>query len=112
MAFLVCYSRSAPDDHTRRKAIYLDQTFYELIFRQCMIERSHYANLSVIASLRYKSPLLVVTGENLDSLTHELTALEGSGQTHPQLSEFREVCAKAKADVCDLSISGDMYPEL
>ncbi len=112
MAILVCYSRSAPEDHVREKAIYLDQKFYELIFRQCMMDRSFYANLSVIASLRYKSPLLVVADENLDSLLRELVDLERSGQTHLQLAEFRQVCAKAKADGCSLSISGDMYPEL
>jgi hypothetical protein len=112
MAFLVCYSRSAPEDHTRHTAIYLDQDFYELIFRHCISERSHYASLSVIASLRYKSPLLVVTGDELDSLTDELVALEQTGRSHRQLAAFREVCAKAKADGCNLSISGDMYPEL
>jgi hypothetical protein len=112
MAFLVCYSRSAPDDHTRQKAIYLDQGFYEMIFQQCMMERSHYANLSVVASLRYKSPLLLVAGDNLDSLAKELVHLEGAGHSHPQLAEFRQACAKAKADGCSLSISGDMYPEL
>lgn len=112
MAFLVCYSRSAPHDHVGQKAIYLDQGFYEMIFHQCLAKRSHYANLSVIASLRYKSPVLVVADQNLDSLTQELEGLEGAGQTHPQLAEFRQVCAKAKADGCSLSISGDMYPEL
>ena len=112
MAFLVCYSRSAPDDHARHKAVYLDQRFYEMIFRHCVVERSHYANLSVIASLRYKSPLVVVAGDNLDSLAHELAQLKRAGHQHPQLAEFRQVCAKAKADGCSLSISGDMYPEL
>lgn len=106
MAFLVCYSRSVPDDHaTRQKAIYLDQQFYELIFRQCMMDRSYYANLSVIASLRYKSPILVVADDNLDSLARELADLERAGQMHPQLAAFRQVCSKAKADGCSLSIS-------
>jgi hypothetical protein len=112
MAFLVCYSKSTPHDHAGQTAIYLDQRFYEMIFHQCLARRSYYANLSVIASLRYKSPLLVIADQKLDSLTQELEALEGSGQTHPQLAEFRQVCAKAKADGCSLSVSGDMYPEL
>jgi hypothetical protein len=56
--------------------------------------------------------LLVVADRNLDSLIDELENLEQSGQTHPQLAEFRLVCAKAKVDSCNLSISGDMYPEL
>jgi hypothetical protein len=112
MAFLVCYSRSAPDDHVRQQSIYLDQKFYEMIFQHCIAERSVFAVLSVVASLRYKSPLLVVAGDELDSLADELTHLEQSGHSHPQLAEFRQVCAKAKADGCSLSISGDMYPEL
>lgn len=112
MAFLVCYSSSAPDDHTHRTAIYLDQGFYELIFRDCIPERSRYASLSVMASLRYKSPLLVVSGELLDSLAYELAELERAGRTHAQLAEFRGVCARAKADGVSLSISGDMFPEL
>jgi hypothetical protein len=112
VGFLVCYSRSAPTDHGRQKAIYLDQKFYELIFRECMTKRSYFANLSVIASLRYNSPLVVVDGDHLDSLSRELADLEGAGETHPQLADFRQVCAKAKADGCSLSISGDMYPEL
>ena len=112
MALLVCYSRSAPDDHASNNAIYLDQKFYELIFRNCMAERSHFANLSLIASLRYKSPILLVKGRNLDALDAELSMLERAGLTHSQLTEFRTVCATAKADGCSLSISGDMYPEL
>jgi hypothetical protein len=66
----------------------------------------------VIASLRYKSPLVVVSVEELDSLARELAELERTGRSHPQLAEFRHVCAKAKANGCGLSISGDMYPEL
>jgi hypothetical protein len=112
MAFLVCYSRSAPGDHARQKAIYLDLKFYEMIFRHCIAERSFYAILGAVASLRYKSPLLVIAEDRLDSLADELTHLETSGHSHPQIAEFRKVCAKAKADGCSLSISGDMYPEL
>jgi hypothetical protein len=112
MALLVCYSRSAPDDHAGQRAIYLTQGFYELIWQHCTTERSYYANLSVIASLRYKSPLLVVDGDRLDPLARELENLERLGHKHPQLAELRQVCAKAKADGCNLSISGDMYPEL
>ena len=38
MAFVVCYSWSPPDDHTRHGAIYLDQRFYELIYDRCRSE--------------------------------------------------------------------------
>jgi hypothetical protein len=112
MAFLICFSRSEPHDHVAQKAIYLDQQFYELIFHHCTKKRSYYANLSVIASLRYKSPLVVVEGKNLESLVKELEALEQLGHAHPQLAKFREVCGNAISQSCSLSISGDMYPEL
>lgn len=112
MAFLVCYSSSAPKDHCRQKAIYLDQNFYELIFRHCMKTRSNYAVLSVVASLRYKSPMLVLDGDDLDRLVQELGYLEAEGQSHSQFDQLRHVCAKAKADGNCLSITGDMYPEL
>jgi len=112
MAFLVCYSIAATDDHCGQKAIYLDQKFYELIFRHCMKNRSDYAVLSVVASLRYKSPLLVLTDDDLDRLVQELGSLEDAWHAHPQFAELRQVCAKAKAEGFSLSISGDMYPEL
>src|SRR5262245_57808914 len=99
MAFLVCYSKSAPHDHSDHKAIHLDQRFYELIFRHCVPERSRYASLSVIASLRYKSPLLVVAGDQLDALDDELAELERGELSHPQLAEFRHVCATARQTV-------------
>lgn len=112
MGLLVCYSRSAPNDHAERQAVYLDQTFYEFIFVHCTMARSSFANLSVIASLRYKSPLVVVHDEQLDALAEELDELACQGHVHPQLSELRHVCRIAKEEGYSLSISGDMYPEL
>jgi hypothetical protein len=112
MAFLVCYSKSAPHDHTERTAVYLDQQFYEVVFQHCTSDRSHYPSLSVIASLRYKSPLLVIPTAQLRSLAEELQTLAQLGQQHPQLAELEQVCAKALSDGYSLSISADMYPEL
>lgn len=112
MAFLVCYSKSASEDGGGDTAIYLDQEFYGIIFQTCISERSRYANLSAVASLRYKSPTLVIAGKSLDLLAEELVTFERSGNVHPQIAELRQVCLKAKADGCGLSISGDMYPEL
>jgi hypothetical protein len=108
MAFLVCYSASPPDDHAKKKAAYLDQRFYELLFAH----RDRYVILRDIASLRYKSPTMVIRREQLVSLDQEIAAFEASGISHPQIHEFRSVCAKAMTDGCALTISGDMYPEL
>ena len=112
VAFLVCYSWSPPDDHPRHKAIYLNQQFYELIYDECRSDLRPYVVLREIALLKYKSPTLVVSGDRLALLDRELMDLERSGMSHPQLSEFRQVCTKAASDGCALTISGDMYPEL
>jgi hypothetical protein len=112
MAFLVCYSRSPSDDHARDRAIYLDHRFYELIFKHCRSERGPYTVLREIASLRYKSPMLIVIRDRLTLLDQELEKLEASGLSHPQIAGFRQVCSRAKLDGCALTISGDMYPEL
>ncbi len=112
MALLVCYSKSPPNDHARDRAIYLNQRFYELIFKNCRSEQTPYIVLRDIALLRYKSPTLIVSGDRLALLDRELMNLEESNLSHPQIAEFRQVCNKAKSDGCALTISGDMYPEL
>jgi hypothetical protein len=112
MAFLVCYSWFPPDDHTRHRAIYLDQRFYELIFRRCRSESGPYTVLREIALLRYKSPTLVVACDRLALLDGDIRRLGGWWSRHPQIAEFRQVCAKAIVEGCALTVSGDMYPEL
>jgi hypothetical protein len=109
MAFLVCYSSSL-DDHTRSKAVYLDQAFYELIFAHCVSDS--YAALREIALLRYKSPTIIVGLDRLRLLADELAMLAASGVSHPEIAELSQVCERARAGGCGLTISGDMYPEL
>lgn len=112
MAFLVCYSRTPPNDHTKDKAIYLEQGFYKLIFYQCRHEGSGYAVLRDIALLKYKSPTLIVGGDQLVILVDELAQLGTSSKGHSQIADFKTVCEKAIASGYALTISGDMYPEL
>lgn len=112
MAFLVCYSENPPYDHVANKAAYLDQSFYELVFSHCRDRGSEFATLGRIASLRYKSPVLVVSHEQLQTLVAELHQLTSSGLFDPQVPELCAVCATAQSNGCSLSISADMYPEL
>ena len=112
MAFLVCYSNSI-DDHTARdKAVYVDHSFYKLIFRNCRRETSGYNVLRRIANLRYKGPAILIATEQLTTLVSELEALEDANLTHPQIHEFKSVCQNATDRQTNLTISGDMYPEL
>jgi len=111
MAFLVCYS-NAIDDHVREKAIYLDQKFYRLIFRNCRKESSGYIVLRQISLLRYKSPTILVAVDQLIVLISELEALEDAKCRHRQIQELESVCQNAVNNETNLTISGDMYPEL
>lgn len=112
MAYVVCYSWFPPEDHTKNGAIYLEQRFYELIFKHCRDQAGPFVILREIALLKYKSPTLVVNGEQIRQLHQELAMLAGSQICHPQIAELRQVCNNALSEGCALTISGDMYPEL
>ncbi len=111
MAFLVCYSLPL-EDHTRKRAIYLDQQFYELIFENCCLENGGYPLLREIALLKYKSPTLIIEEDKLFALEQELGSFELLKLEHPQIEEFKRVCNQARSVGCSLTVSGDMYPEL
>lgn len=112
MAFLVCYSTNPPKDHTRDRAIYLDQSFYKLIYEHCRGLEAGYATLGTIAALRYKSPTLVVNPDSLKILACELNRLSDNGHLHSQIPDLCVVVDTALKRNCSLTISGDMYPEL
>ena len=111
MAFLVCYSDSIAD-HTEDKAIYLDQQFYELIFRHIRNDSTGFTVMRQIALLRYKSPSILISTTQLPALIVELEVLDNSCPQHPQIHEFKSVCQNAIQKDTNLTISGDMYPEL
>jgi hypothetical protein len=111
MALAVCYSHRI-EDHLQRHAIYLEQTFYELIFRVYRADRATFPLLAEIASLRYKSPEMIVDPDRVASLHVELDALRLRGHSHYQISALAEVVARAISESCTLTIHGDMYPEL
>jgi len=75
MAFLVCYARNPPEDRTENCAVYLDQTFYEIIFAHCRHLSDACTILRDIGLRSYKFPTLVVTSESLSMLGRELTRL-------------------------------------
>lgn len=112
MALLVCYLRSQRLDHAHERAIYLDQTFYELIFAHCRTKGGPFAILREMALLKYKSPTLVVPTDRVTLLDQELGHLERADLSHPQIGDFRHICAIAQAVDCALTITGGMYPEL
>ncbi len=111
MALAVCYSHRI-EDHLQRHAIYLEQTFYALIFRVCRADRVTFPLLAEIASLRYKSPEMMVDPSRIASLHDELDSLRMLGHNHHQISLFSDVVARAVSEGCTLTVHADMYPEL
>ena len=112
MALLVCYSEDPPHDHTKEKAIYLDQAFYAGIVDLCIAPESGYTILRDIAALRYKSPTMSIEGDRISKLDGELKCLMDGGEVHEQIQELRKVCTTALERGSALTVSGDMYPEL
>ena len=98
----------------RRKegAIYLDQPFYELVFRYCRQANSGFSVLRDIALLRFKSPTLVIVGDQLKRLIEDLDQRERLNHRHPHIEGFKTACKTAINKNCALTVSGDMYPEL
>ena len=111
MAFLVCYSETLAD-HANNKAIYLEQSFYELIFKRCRSSEAEYPVLSVILNLRYKSPAILISAGQITQLSNDLKRLIEDGKHHPQIDDFTSVCRNASSKKTNLTVSGDMFPEL
>ena len=111
MALAVCYSHRL-EDHLQRHAIYLEQTFYVLIFRVCRADTTTFPLLAEIASLRYKSPDMIVDPSRIASLHNELDSLRRLGHDHHQISLLADVVDRAVSEGCTLTVHGDMYPEL
>ena len=111
MAFLVCYSETLAD-HAINKAIYLDHSFYKLIFKHCRSSEAEFSVLSSIANLRYKSPSILISAGQTNQLSNELKRLIEHGNHHHQTNEFNTVCENAKSKKTNLTVSGDMFPEL
>ena len=111
MALAVCYSQQL-DDHLQRHAIYLEQAFYTLIFGVCRADTAKFPLLAEIASLRYKSPTMIIAHARVSSLHRELDALRMLGHQHHQIEALDDVLTRATSEDGTLTIHGDMCPEL
>ncbi|MEM1058068.1 MAG: hypothetical protein AAGK14_02365 [Verrucomicrobiota bacterium] len=112
MALLVCFLEKKDESiDWSKKAIYLDQNFYEMVFRYYE-HTDRRSPLREMVSIDYdgeyvmsKSKLKEALAE-LDFLRREI-AVE-----HSQIVLFSDVLRMAMSKNCDLVIGGDMYPDL
>ena len=110
MAYLVCYSEAQVVDW-EIKALYLEQSFYELLFEHCR-NSVGYPLLGSIGSLTYDDEIMI-TDDQLDHLLSELReVLDSPGVPDRQISAFIEVVQNARHNRLGLAIAGDMHPVL
>ena len=110
MAFLVCYSQGEVADW-RKKAIYLDQRFYELFFEHCF-GKTEFPVLRRIISLAYGDETKI-DGDQLQELQAELRRASDKFQVdHEQIPALIEIAEHAYSTGVSLAIAGDMYPVL
>jgi len=107
MAFLVCYKKVNIELSWSDKAIYLDQIFYELVFYKCRDPRSI---LNKFSRLSYGDEFEVGISQLNDLRTELVQLRDETGEL--SVNEFIVIVDKSLDDQCDLTISGDMYPEL
>lgn len=110
MALLVCYCDPGEPIDLRRKAIYLDQKFYELLIQYCR-KSIDSRWLKKIASLGYGDKLRLLCSD-MEQLLLELNQLRASNAfTHAQLHSLIEILGLTIDKKLDLVVSGDMYPD-
>lgn len=111
MALLICYLNRGENINWARKAIYLDQRFYELIFKFYK-ETERHSVLREIVSIGYDKEL-VLEGTRLTEVMSELEYLmDVRSVAHPQIETLLRVLRTAISRECNLAIAGDMCPDL
>ncbi|WP_317055242.1 hypothetical protein [Roseovarius rhodophyticola] len=111
MALLI-YLRKGPTESIdwAKREIYLDQSFYELLFR--LHENSKLSSpLRQLVSIGYGEEC-VINNKHISAMLVEAASLAQNSFEHPQLEAFLGVLRKAAEGNCDLAIAGDMYPDL
>lgn len=86
MAILVRYQKASKEGS--EKSVYLDYSFYKMIFNETTLRSNNLIIVKQIALLRYKSLTLELNKPQLELLTKELQKLSMLGYTHYQIDEF------------------------
>lgn len=111
MALLVCYVDESEKIDWSDKAIYLDQSFYELMVRYCMDANRH-STLKEMVSIGYDDEYIISVSQAEFFLLELKELIKKGSLKHAQLQSFANVLCKAISRKCNLVIGGDMYPDL
>jgi hypothetical protein len=111
MALLVCFHEAGSEIDWSKKAIYLEQSFYELLF---YYYRKHESDspLKAMVSIGYEDEFIITEGRIDETLCDLKRLVEVEGVEHPQIPLMCSVLREASSRTCGLVVAGDMYPDL
>ncbi len=111
MALLVCFHDPGSEMDWSRAAIYLDQSFYEALYRHYEGSESP-SPLKAMVAMGYDDEF-IIAGDRLRESLLELEQIAGAGRVrHPQIQSFGDVLREAASRGCSLAVGGDMHPDL
>ena len=111
MAFLVCFHEAGSKQDWSKKAIYIEQSLYELLFHYYMRHPSD-STLKAMVSIGYDDEFMITEGR-IAELLNELDRLVVEREVkHPQIPPLCDVLRDASSRKCELAVAGDMYPDL
>lgn len=111
MALLICFHEAGSEIDWSKKAIYLEQSLYELLFNYYRKHESD-SPLKAMVSIGYEDEFVITAGR-IDETLGELKRLaDVEGVKHPQIPLMCRVLHGASSRKCELAVAGDMYPDL
>ena len=111
MAFLVCYHNDEDCIDWSNKAIYLDQSFYQLMQNYLKKEAGE-SILKNMVSIGYDDECIIAAGKVKYALIELTEVVHAGNLKHAQIQQLADVFKNAISNDCGLAIGGDMYPDL
>lgn len=111
MALLVCFREPGSRVNWANKAIYLDQSLYEMLFAHYR-RKTGGSPLKKLVSIGCDDEVFFAEPQ-IKGLLEELLRVAATGDVvHPQVSLLCSVLREAVARRCELAVAGDMHPDL
>jgi hypothetical protein len=111
MALNVCFHDRGRAVDWSKKAIYLDQEFYELLYRHYERRESR-SLLKAMVAIGYEDEFIIAADQVEGALRDLERISDGVGAPHPQFHALGDVLREAATRKCGIAVAGDMYPDL
>ena len=111
MALLVCFHEAGSEIDWSKKAIYIEQSLYELLFYYFRKHESD-SPLKAMVSIGYEDEFVIASSQIDETLGDLKRFAEVEGLEHPQIPLLFDILIEASSRKCELAVAGDMYPDL